>query len=147
MTPAQAAALLTYASAFDNRRVTPEAATAWAEVLIPMSLADGKAAIQRHYASTSDWIMPVHINAAVTRVQEKRFEAAGVLPGSPADLDGSQHVLWTRTLRHAIADGVSVHDAVTAADRATNYDRPPEITDGPVRDIKALIAATERKSA
>lgn len=146
MTPAEAAALLTFASAFDNRRVTPEAATAWAEVLIDMSLADGKKAIQDHYASSGEWIMPVHINAAVRRMHDRRFERVGAhLPGSPSDLPGHQIPTWTRAMRRAIADGATVADAQDRADRLVGYTRLPEIEDGPAMDVKELINNTRSK--
>lgn len=75
MNPAEVAALLTYASAFDGRRVSAEVATAWAEALdTATTLADARQAITEHYAGSSAWLMPAHVNARCREYRRIRAE-------------------------------------------------------------------------
>ena len=133
MTPEQAAALMTYASAFDNRNVTAEAATAWADTLAPyVNLHDGRRAVSDHYATTSDWIMPAHINRAVKRYRAARI-AEAPYGDVPPELDPAQTQAWLTTYRRALGDGNTVNAAHQAADHAHNITRPPEIEPNPER--------------
>lgn len=75
MTPVEVAALLTFASALDNRRVTAEVATAWADALDEATtLADARRAITEHYAESSAWLMPAHVNARCREYRRIRAE-------------------------------------------------------------------------
>lgn len=75
MNPAEVAALLTYASAFDGRRVSAEVATAWAEALdTATTLADARQAITAHYAETTTWVMPAHVNVRCREYRRIRAE-------------------------------------------------------------------------
>ncbi len=143
MTPATAGALLAYASAFDNRNVTTEAATAWSEALAPyVNLADGKAAIVEHYGRTRDWIMPADINAAVKRIRAGRIDKHphGELPPG---LDPIQSKEWLLAYRRAVGDGRPVDDAQQAADYEVGAARPVLVQPDPekVRQIVAKTAA------
>jgi len=141
MTPATAAALLAYASAFDNRNVTPEAATAWSEALAPyVNLTDGKAAIVEHYGRTRDWIMPADINAGVKRTRATRIEKHpyGDLPPG---LDATQAKAWLLTYRRAVGDGSTLDAAHEAADRAVNAERPAHIEADPEK-VRQIVAKT-----
>src|SRR5690606_26424831 len=93
--PAIAAALLAYAAATDNRNVTEEAARGWAAALDErVTPADGKAAIDTHRATSTDWLMPAHVNAEVRRIRKARADAmAEVNPPADAATPLARHAL------------------------------------------------------
>ncbi len=86
--PAEAAGLLAYAAATDNREVTETAAHAWAAALDDkVTPRDGKAAIDAHRSTSTDWLMPAHINAEVRRIRRARLDGMET-PQPPEALDG-----------------------------------------------------------
>lgn len=106
--PVVASALLMYAAATDNRQPSEEAAIGWANALDEqVTLADGKAAIDRHRATSTDWLMPAHINTEVRRIRKIRTDAIGAEEIPPADLAESpaRALAWTREYRRARGDG------------------------------------------
>src|SRR5687767_6305810 len=105
--PVIASALLMYAAATDNRQPSAEAAIGWANALDEqVTLTDGKAAIDRHRATSTDWLMPAHINAAVRTMRKARTDAIGDV-NPPAELADRPHVenTWKREYARAIGDG------------------------------------------
>src|SRR5690606_41175547 len=101
--PAIAAALLAYAAATDNRNVTEEAARGWAAALDErVTPADGKAAIHTHRATSTDWLMPAHVNAEVRRIRKSRADATGEVnpPAEPADRPATENA-WKRQYARA----------------------------------------------
>lgn len=138
-----AAALLSWASAFDNREVTEAAATAWAEALDErVNLADGKAAISAHYAKDPRWIMPAAINAGVLSIRKTRLDAMQS-PQPPQSLDGhpGRELTWQRAYREAIGDGETEDRATIRACDALGIPVPaPAITTTRPLDLPALHA-------
>lgn len=61
MTPAEASKILAKAAAFDNRTPSKVAPAAWAEALDGIDLDDALTAVTRHYATTDDYLKPIHI--------------------------------------------------------------------------------------
>lgn len=78
ITPDQAAELLAVAALYDNRRVTAPAATAWAQSLDHWNVDfdDCVAAIHRHFAESTDYLMPKHVGELATRIRRERNYAA-----------------------------------------------------------------------
>lgn len=144
MTPAEAAAILTYASALDNRNVTPEAAQAWAETLDKrMRPDDARWIIRDHYAATRDWIMPADLNRRFRDVRAARIRAAGDDYRLPAGLDQANYDRARLTFREAIAAGQSKDDATGAAWRAIGHD-PNQAEIGPPTAALAQLVADAR---
>jgi hypothetical protein len=104
MTPAEAAALLTVAAAYDNRKPDADAAQAWALALDGLRFHDCRAVIVEHYRTSTDWIMPKHVIDAVKRLRDKRIALAGDLT-PPADLTPVQTIAWLKDARRRIGDG------------------------------------------
>ena len=104
MTPAEAAALLTVAAAYDNRKPDADAAQAWALALDGLRFFDCRAVIVEHYQRSTDWIMPKHVIDAVKRLRDKRIALAGDLT-PPADLTPAQTIAWLKDARRRIGDG------------------------------------------
>ena len=106
MTPSEVAALLTYAAAFDNRTPSESAARAWADALDErMTLTDAKAIVRDHYADTTEWVMPAHINRANRALRDKRLTAVGNGTPAPPGLDTAKFLEFERAWRKAIGDG------------------------------------------
>lgn len=106
MTPAEAAALLAVAAAFDNRKPDADAAKAWSVALDGYRFEDCRDAIVAHYRSSSDWIMPAHVVAGVKRIRASRIDAVALTP--PRELDPDDTAAYQRWLaeeRARVADG------------------------------------------
>lgn len=63
MTPAEAAEVLTVASAFDNRAVAEGTAQAWSAALPWITCREGKDAVVAHYGSSTAYVLPGHVAA------------------------------------------------------------------------------------
>jgi hypothetical protein len=140
MTPADAAELLAYAAAFDNRSTSEIAARAWAEALDPrVLLADGRRVVVEHYARTREWIMPSDINTAATRLRRERLDRMAT-PEPPESLDGDPalEIPWQRAYRAAIGDGHDEQRADEIACATVGVRRPAVIT--AVRPVAQLVA-------
>jgi hypothetical protein len=122
MTPAEAAALLGVAAAFDNRKPDADAAQAWSRTLDGLRFQDCRDAIIGHYKRTNDWLMPSHVIAEVKRIRHKRVMEFGPID-PPASLDPS--------------DTGAYHDWLTATTKAIgDGDMAPAVPiDGPRRDV------------
>ena len=106
MTPAEAAALLAVAAAFDNRKPDAAAAKAWSVALDGYRFEDCRDAVVAHYRSSSEWIMPAHVVAGVKRIRASRISAVALTP--PRDLDPDDtaaYQRWLATERSLVADG------------------------------------------
>lgn len=109
MNRVEVAALLTWVSAVDNRVVTAESATAWAEVL-PASITfdDARAAAVAHFRDCPGvYLTPAHVVAGVREARLARLRAVpDPLPAvDPDDVQAFQ--LARRQMRQAIASPVS----------------------------------------
>lgn len=107
MTPAEAAALLGVAAAFDNRKPDADAAQAWALALSGLRFEDCRDAIVAHYRASSEWLMPSAVIAAVKRVRAKRIADVGDLCPPPG-LTEPEERAWLREARRRIGDGEPV---------------------------------------
>lgn len=107
MTPAEAAALLTVAAAFDNRKPDPDAAKAWSIALGDLPFTDCRDAIVAHYQRTTDWLMPAHVIGAVKKVRRDRLEDAPPMTPPPG-LDPVQTNAWLGWARGEVAAGRTV---------------------------------------
>jgi hypothetical protein len=130
MTPAEAGVLLAGISHFDNRKPgTPEeadrTATLWAQALHDVSLPDAGQAVTQHFATSTDYLMPAHIRAAVKRIRAKRLEDHPPLETND----------WLRDARRRVADG-----QVIDCDQAYGELRPRVLS-----DLKQLMPAPDHQ--
>jgi hypothetical protein len=108
MKPTEAAALLTIAAAYDNRKPDPDAAKAWAMALDGLRFEDCREAIVTHYRHSREWMMPVDVVTGVKALRRNRVLAFGPLPEPPASIDPNDTAAYSRWLdetTRAIADG------------------------------------------
>lgn len=127
--PSIAAGLLAYAASTDNRQPSEEAAHGWAAALDEhVTLTDGKTAIDRHRATTADWLMPAHVNAEVRRIRKARADALGdvVPPAELADRPAMENA-WTREYRRSWCDGDPADVATKRACDAVGIQTPAQI--------------------
>ncbi|MEU9558020.1 zinc finger domain-containing protein [Streptomyces fumanus] len=83
MTPAETAALLSFAAAFDRRTLGEADVLAWHTVLADIAFEPAKAAVTAHYATETRWIMPADIRQHVlARRNDTAADIQG--PGLPA---------------------------------------------------------------
>jgi hypothetical protein len=121
MTPAEAAALLAVAAAFDNRKPDADAAQAWSLALDGLRFHDCRDVIVTHYQRSGDWLMPHHVISGVRRLRDKRIAEAGDLT-PPANLSTAATIAWLKDAKRRIGDGEA--RAEVEADYGELYPRP-----------------------
>lgn len=72
MTPGDAARVLGACALYDNRTVGAADAAAWFQVIGDLDAKDAIEAVTRHYAESTDRIMPAHIRRGVKAIQDER---------------------------------------------------------------------------
>lgn len=72
MTPGDAARVLGACALYDNRTVGVADAAAWHKVIGDLDVADALEAVARHYAESTDRIMPAHVRRGVKQIREER---------------------------------------------------------------------------
>lgn len=75
MTPAEVARMLAQVQAFDRRTVGEADVAAWSLVLVDVELNDALQAVTRHYAESTEWLMPAHLRALVAEIRRERRRA------------------------------------------------------------------------
>lgn len=125
----EAAALLTVAAAFDNRKPDADAAQAWALALDGLRFVDCREAIVAHYRASSEWLMPSKVIAEVKRIRSKRIAEFGPYD-VPAGLDSRQYGEFIRATNKRIADG----EIASAAELET-----PGLKERHLPDLRALM--------
>jgi len=94
VSPAETAKVLAAAAAFDQRTVGTADVAAWHSALGELDYADARDAVTRHYRTTADRIMPVHV-----------LHYAGEIRSERAQRD------WEQTHGHAYVGDGTVCDA------------------------------------
>lgn len=112
MKPAEAAALLAVAAAFDNRKPDADAATAWALALDGRRFEDCRDAIVAYYRKSREWVMPSDMLEGVSAIRNGRISAFWRASGHvyllpPAHLadDPAGEQRWSAEMLRRIADG------------------------------------------
>lgn len=135
-TLADAYELLAVAQSFDRRTVGDFDAESWRRAMHGLRLDDAKAAIVEHFTTSTDWLMPAHVRAGVTRIRKDRIERRAIdwVP----DADPDDPIAYQRALREANA---------RAAD-GTEQPRDLQQLPGTFRDVPhASLAAIEAARA
>lgn len=107
MSPAEAAALLAIAAAYDNRKPDADAATAWALALEDYDFADCRTAVVQHYRESRVWMMPVDVIEGVRKIRSQRLDRFGAIRLPPEELRddlNAQHE-WMNRVRAGVLDG------------------------------------------
>jgi hypothetical protein len=137
MTPAEAAALLTIAAAYDNRKPDEDQARAWAMILADLRFEDCRDAVLRHYRKSREWLMPAEVIEGVREIRSERWEkfikdhTPGYLP-IPRRFDGdpAAEQAWWAEVAPKIRNG----EITTAAELDADADEYEPIP----RDVESL---------
>lgn len=125
MTPAEAAIVLGWAAAIDEREESDTAAQAWADALNPrLTVADAKWIISDHYSRETWKVKPAHINEKYKQVRRDRTKDMRS-PEPPQELNGepARELAWQRAYRTAIGDGQNEAQADLTACQAVSVTR------------------------
>lgn len=80
----ETARLLTMIASFNNRTIGESDVIAWQSVLPDVPLPDAEEAVRRHYAESTEWLMPAHVRRIVRDIHTEREALArhtGWAPG------------------------------------------------------------------
>lgn len=83
MNLSETARLLATIAAFNNRTVGEHDVMAWQSVLSDVALADAEEAVRRHFAESTDWMMPAHVRHLVRDIARERVVAATATGWAP----------------------------------------------------------------
>jgi hypothetical protein len=72
MTPGEVARLLAAAAMFDYRKIEKADAQAWHFVLGDLDFDDAMEALRRHYAESTERLMPAHVRHGVRAIRDER---------------------------------------------------------------------------
>lgn len=151
MNIADASALLTFASAGDNRNVTREASLIWSEALdANITLADARQAIVSHFANSGDYLKPAHVNSIVRGWQRDRArDLPPLIP--PRDLadNPQREIEWSRVWGDAFIAGHTEDSSRAIANRqfGITEDEPPLAIEAHVGALRESLDRTAREMA
>lgn len=138
MTPQEAAALLTIAAAYDNRKPDADAAKAWAMALDGLRFVDCRDAVVAHYRVSSEWLMPDKVIAEVKRMRAKRISLAGDLCPPPGPEGETEEALQQRERAWLTAARRRIGDGETREQVESDYDYG-ELRERYLPDIRQLL--------
>lgn len=104
MKPTEAAALLTIAAAYDNRKPDPDAAKAWAMALEGLRFEDCRQVVVSHYQRSRDWMMPIDVIQGVKKLRRDRILAFGPYE-VPSGMTGAEYAGYIGGVNKRIGDG------------------------------------------
>lgn len=121
---------LALAQAYDNRTVGEVNVRAWHAILGDFDAADVMEAIRRHYAASTEWMMPAHVRRIVGEIELERSKAArrwapgqaGVAPEDalPALLPGEVTIDMSPEVRRMID---ALRERLESGDRTKLFPR------------------------
>jgi len=104
----ETAVLLTSAAAFDRRTIGEADVIAWAKLLRDYRFEDAQEALEAHYASSREWVMPYDIIEGIKTIRAKRRAAYvrehGVLL-MPQGLEPEEELRVRRDWERQVGDG------------------------------------------
>lgn len=117
MNEEETAILLTSAAAFDRRTIGEADVIAWSKLLQDYRFEDAMTALERHYASSREWVMPFDIIEGIKTIRAARraeyVRQHGILI-MPQGLDPEQELEVRREWERQVGDGT---DRPLTADR------------------------------
>lgn len=107
--------LLAAAAAFDSRDVGDSDILAWHRLLHGYRFADAQVALERHYSSSRDWLMPFDVIDGIKTLRAERLRDHIRLYGSFVASDGlspEDELEERRKWHESVADGLAGQKAV-----------------------------------
>lgn len=138
MTPGDSARVLAACAIYDNRTVSVTDAAAWFKVIGDLPVEDALEAVARHYAESTERIMPAHVRRIVREMREERARAvpheARALPSRFEDDLG-------RELR-ATQGAATVREALMPVLEHLSSKRP-ELESSAIEELRAITAGPD----
>lgn len=120
MNQAEAARLLSMASAYDRRTIGEADALAWADALHDVDYSDAAQAVREHYRDSREWLMPADVRNRVKAIRDDRLRSTPIEPpGHELTDDARRYMASLNRNVRAIADGYALPRAIERAE-------PPE---------------------
>jgi hypothetical protein len=139
MKQSEVTALLALVQAGDQRNLTVAAESLWAAVLTPgMQFDDAVEAVRHHFGTSTDYLMPAHVNRRVAEVRRQRVQACQVVPEVPAGLHQSQERAWIALFWQAVKRGELDPQAAADADMGLRRPELPAADPAKVRAMERL---------
>ncbi len=83
MTPQETSAILAMIGTYDRREFTPTDVRAWHAAWHPtLTFDDARLAVSEHYRTSTDWLMPAHINRIAKARRDDRVSRNSLTAGS-----------------------------------------------------------------
>ncbi|GIH69465.1 zinc finger domain-containing protein [Sphaerimonospora thailandensis] len=103
--------LLSAIAAIDKRKIGQTEVNTWHMILGHLDLDDALQATAHHFATSTDYLMPVHIVTGVKRIRADRLDRSITAP-PPAELsdDARAAQAWLQQQIKKIADGKAVNN-------------------------------------
>lgn len=142
MSPEQVASLLAYISALDNREVTPEQVWAWSPLMAGVDAETALEAVQHHFATSEDYLMPAHV---VAFCRERRQRQADAPPSAPRALPSPFEADPDRV--HRLVTGSAIVQQTIDSVMAERHGSPTAPTDdmSPSERMHVLALARSRR--
>jgi hypothetical protein len=119
--------LLSMVAAFDKRKVGQTEVEAWFMAVGKLNLDDARQAVAEHFATSTDYLMPVHVAQGVKRIRADRLDRAPAMPPPVEIVDNSRDVLgWLHRQIRDIADGKFVGNILGPPAGQRRPGPPPE---------------------
>ncbi len=84
MTPQETSAVLAMIGTYDRREFTPTDVRAWHAAWHPtLTFEDARHAVSEHYRTSTDWLMPAHINRIAKARRDDRGQRNALPVGDP----------------------------------------------------------------
>lgn len=116
LTPSEAGKVLAAARLIDNRQFDATTAIAWASMIAEtVTLQDALDAVAHHMATSTAYLMPVHINEHVRSVHKRRMQDAGP-PDFPSGLTRAQESAYRMSWIAYVKAGLATEQATALAD-------------------------------
>lgn len=84
MTRDEVIELLSFAQAIDRRNVGDAETAAWSVMLADTDATDAATVVRKHFQTSTEWLMPVHIVQGVRDLERARLDAFGDVGFDPA---------------------------------------------------------------
>lgn len=138
----ETAQLLRRIAHLDNRRPPDdEALETWHDLMAPLDYDDARRAVAEHYATSGEYLRPIHIVNGVKRIRARRLEQSVTNPPPPGLADDT--LAARRYLQQqikAIADGRFVNKVLALPPGARRQGPPPDEW----QNARADMAGTDR---
>ncbi len=100
MTPQETSAVLAMIGTYDRREFTPTDVRAWHATWHPaLTFEDARHAVTEHYRTSTEWLMPAHINRIAKTRRDDRGQR-NALPASDPGLNAMPPWFREEYLRH-----------------------------------------------